>query len=364
MGAPLFQVRDDVKKHNITVFSSNFTLYRDISARVMAALSATGISFEQYSIDEAFLEFEDGTNLGVRIQALKSQVERWSGIPVSVGVGKSMVIAKYAGERAKKGSGTHIIEGGSGWMEEMKGIHVGELWGVGRQTTRTFLSNGIETAYDIATADPGVLRTLYGIEGVRLREALRGERTVRRSEGESGKSIMSSRSFGKTTASKEVLLSALTYHITHAAEKMRTRGCAATRMSVSIRPRRHGKFMLHGGHHEILFDQPIQDTRVMVRAAKDALQYIFEAGIEYGKAGVVLSGFVPQEYVQATLFENGNAHEDGAALMETLDRLNVRYGGHTVHIGTLQKEGAWRTKSESRSPEYTTKWSRIPTVKS
>jgi DNA polymerase V len=376
MGMPYFKVRDELKRRGVVVFSSNITLYRDISERVMDTLASFGLSMEPYSIDEAFFILEGSASPEENARRVKERVEAWVGIPVSLGVGKSAVIAKYASEQAKKGSGVYVIEGGEAWERQMKDIHVGELWGVGRSTTRTCLSHGIKTAWDLAAADAAALKRILGVEGPRLKEALLGtvgidavththkeDILTHVHSHESRKSIMSSRSFGNATKDKAIVLDALSYHVTHAAEKMRKNGDAALRMHVSIRPRRHGTFALHGASKEVIFDVPTFDTRVFVKEAKAALDVLFEDGVEYAKTGVVLGGFVPMEYISGSLFDTAEDLSRTKELMDTTDRINARFGPKTLRIGTTLKDALWKPRSLLRSPEYTTHWGSIPSVK-
>lgn len=363
MGAPYFQVRDELKKNDVVVFSGNITLYRDISSRVMNTLASCGVRFEPYSIDEAFFILEDGEATPEYLHAIRERVRTWTGIPVSIGAGKSMVIAKYASEKAKKGRGVHIIHPGDAWGEEMKNIHVGELWGVGRSSTATLLKNGIQSAYVITKTDTARLRELLGISGVRLRESLEGNGHVELSSHADQQSIMSSRSFGETTTSKHVLFEALSYHIEHAARKMRREGMAALRMSVQIRPRRHGTYMLRGGYDEVVFDVPTRDTRVFLRHAKASLDRLYEKGVPYGKAGVMLGGFVPLDRVTGSLFSEPHERARSSKLMETIDALAAKYGpSGALRFGFTPRRSTTTSRASFRSKEYTTSWSEIPHV--
>lgn len=363
MGIPYFKALDDIRKHNVTVFSSNFTLYRDISSRVMNTIASFELPFEQYSVDEAFVLLGDSVPGLEEMERIRTRIEEWTGIPVSIGVGRNAVLAKYASEVAKRSEGISVISPGVDWNERMKQIHVGELWGVGRQTTQKFLDNRIKTAHDITVTDTAVLRSLFGIEGIRLRTALLGESYFEIGQREESQSITSSRSFKETTQSKRVLLDAISYHISHAAEKMRTRGQATLRMSVNIRPRRHGAYALHGGFREVVFDVPTFDTRTLIKEAKVLLDELYEEGVEYGKAGVVLGGFVPLQYTPVSLFEDVHARDDAWTLNVAIDRINKRFGSHALHPGTLLKESPWQTRSLRKSPLYTTDWDSLRVVR-
>lgn len=365
MGVPYFKVKDDLQKQGVTIFSSNITLYRDISKRVMETLASFAVPFEPYSIDEAFFILDEYDEVGARTfaQRIRERVETWTGVPVSIGVGQSQLIAKYAGSRAKQEDGVFLIAGGDAWREEMKQIHVGALWGVGRKTTQKCVDHGFTSAYDLAHADPAVLKNLLGIEGARMQAALNGVSSYTTENVSDQKSIMSSRSFGETTTKKSVLLDALSYHTTHAAEKMRAMEMATTRMSIHIRPRRHGTHALRGGHREILFPTPVHDTRTLITEVRHALEDLYEEHVPYIKAGVTLGGFVPVRYTQHTLFGSADT-EESRALTRTIDALNARFGALSVRPGTISHKRTWRPRSVARSKAYTTKWSEILTVTS
>lgn len=362
MGIPYFKVREELHTSGVVIFSSNIQLYRDISSRVMRALADHVSEYDVYSIDEAFFSLADGVETDA--EKLKEVVEKWVGIPVSIGIGRNRIMAKYANEEAKREGRVVVYADTDVWNEKMRDIPCGALWGIGRKTAEKLGKHGLKTAYDVAAADPARLSELFGVEGTRLWHALRGERSGKDADTlDTQRSIMSTRAFGRTTTSKSVLIDALSYHVSHAAEKLRKEGCSASYLSIMLRTRRHGKYHLRGGRSDVLLAVPTDDTQVLVKEVLRLFEDTYEAGVPYGGAGITLGGFVPKKYVSGTLFQETDSAADVPDLMTVMDSINARHGSNTIRPGTILKDHSWKPKSEFRSPAYTTNWSEVQSVK-
>lgn len=363
MGIPYFKVKADLANANAAVFSSNFPLYRDISRRVMQILETEVGHVEQYSVDEAFFALDvHPDEVATSLMHIQRAVERHVGVPISVGAAKTKTIAKYASEVGKRGSGVACIHG-SIWRDATQSLPVHEIWGIGRQTSSKMKANGIETVADLCSADPSRVDALFGIAGVRMREELL-ERPVygigdKRSPQ---KSIMSTRSFKRETTSRSVVEDALAYHVAHAAEELRAFGKRAQYISVIVGTNRHGDWFMRGGSHEALLPYPSSDTRVLLREALRLFDVLYEAGVPYKKAGVVLGMFTDRDVEQMDLFGTTLHDERGTAIMQTIDALNTRFGSETITIGRRNAGEEWKASKTHASPSYTTNWREIPDV--
>lgn len=364
MGVPHFKVRDEFKKSGVTVFSSNFKLYRDISRRVMEVLEAEVGKVEQYSVDEAFFAL-DATPETIEdaLRAIKQRIEQCVGVPVSVGAAKTKTIAKAASEKEKKGAGICVLTGAT-WQRYTTRMAIDDVWGIGGKTGIKCHEAGIRTVADYLATDRSRIEALFGVSGMRLHSELR-EQPVRTLGEESSlqQSIMSTRSFKEATTDVAVLQDSIAYHIAHAAEELRELGAVAQSLRVLIRPSRHGDWALRGGTKEYLFTIPTNDTRAFLEAATSMLSELYEPGVPYKKAGVVLSLITGAEYQAMDLFADTNEVERSGVLMRAIDTLNSKYGNGTLTLGRTGKEAVWRASTAYVSPQYTTEWNHVALVR-
>lgn len=359
MGVPYFQIKDILKKADATTFSSHFALYRDISRRVFAVMREELQTIEQYSIDEAFFVVEKDPEQVAR--RVKAAVERQVGIPVSVGVAHSKTQAKYANTVAKKTGGVCVLDEQS-WQSLTNNIPLSTLWGVGGRLEIQYKSHNLFTVADLLAADPARIAQIFGVGGVRLRQELQGRSVFHlHAKAEPQKSIMSSRSFKDTTDDKAVLADAVAYHVRHAVADLRSMGLQARAIRVSIQPSRHGDFVLRGGSFEAVLPIATDDTFVLLRAANDLLEHLFESGVPYKKAGITLTQITPASNEQVSLFEDMVKHRT-QSLMPLIDAINSKRGSEVVLFGSRLRTQSWQSRTDVRSPAYTTRWKDIAGV--
>ncbi len=360
MGVPYFQVKDIVQEYKVQIFSGHLALYRDVSRRVFEVLAERVDVMQQYSVDEAFFVIPDDVKAETLISELKQIVEQQIGIPVSIGVGFSKTQAKCASEIAKKTAGTHLISSES-WSKLLTTLPIASVWGVGRGLSLRFGEHGIKTAQDLLVVPTERIQLLFGVVGRRLQAELAGlicDPVARKRELQ--KSLMSTRSFAKTTSDMSILADAVAYHTRHIAADLRAMEAGATTMRVSIRASRHGDFFLRGGSKEVVFTSATNDTIAMVRAAEEALEALYEPDVPYQKVGVSVIGIHPQSSVPLTLFADSAV--DNSALLQAMDAINATAGSEMITVGSRLQTKAWQAKSGMRSPAYTTRWSDIATV--
>lgn len=364
MGIPHFKVRDELEKHQVAVFSSNFTLYRDVSARVMSVLSDLASGVEQYSVDEAFfkLEINDPKLIENQLSRIKQTIEESVGIPVSLGAGRTKTIAKYASTKAKRERG-YCLLAGQGWQNEQNHLSLSNIWGVGGATARNLRQQGVTTVSDFLSTDHSRIEQLLGAHGLRLFYELSEQPTARADRTKlSQKSIMSTRSFAQKTTDLSVLEDAVAYHLAYAARELRELGGQAWSLRVILQTNRHGDWALRGGSLEVTLPTPSSDTRVLLKAAYQLIKDLYEPGIPYKKAGVVLSRFTTTKHLQPELFPSELAAKDDK-LMTVVDFLNQKLGKDKVTIGRLADSKVWQASRQYCSPEYTTNWQDLAVVK-
>lgn len=370
MGEPWFKIRPLLEKNHTEVFSANFALYGDISNRVMDVLEQFCPKCEQYSIDEAFLNLDQGlsANLPEFCQTLRDTIYKWVGVPVSIGVGATPTLAKLANHIAKRNSGhngifslvkpDHIIDE---WLAKTP---VEEIWGIGRGHTRTLMYKGIKNALQLKNADTSWIKSLLTVTGLRCVLELRGITCETTWENFDWKreTILHSRSFGNRIHGIEELGEALTAFTARCAERLRAMGLMTK--GISIRARTSN----FDGHYKCcsgssLFVTPTSNTMELVNAVLSILRKIYAPGYPYAKAGIMLFDLVPENCRQTSLFESPD-YNSNKALMATLDKINQRYGKLSLRLGCMGlKKSDWHMKQERRSPDYTTDWHELPIVK-
>jgi len=359
MGVPYFQVKDILKKAQTTAFSSHFALYRDISRRVFTVMREEIGSVQQYSVDEAFFQCSS-TDLDL-VWQIKHAVERRVGIPVSLGIAPTKTLAKYANTHAKKGSGVHFFDPHT-WSLDSKIVPLARIWGVGGKMEIRYKQHGITMVHDLLEAETSRIQKVFGVHGLRLQQELAGKSALAFDQvREPQKSIMSSRSFGKETTDPAVVSDAVAYHVRHVLEDVRAMQAKANTIRVSVRPSRHGDYLLRGGTQEAVFAVPTNNTIEVLKVAQQLATSLLEPGVPYKKVGVVLSGFTVQAAEQQSLFADPAVLKSDA-LMSVVDGLNSRLGKGAVVIGSHLQAPQWQSRSELKSPSYTTQWSDVRQV--
>lgn len=357
MGIPHFEIKDSIKKNEITVFSSNFALYRDISARVMETLASLVDDIEVYSIDEAFftVEVEHAHTVGT---AIRQRIGSWIGIPVSVGIAETKTLAKYAGSIAKKNEGVSILNRKD--VSQLYAVQLIELWGVGRKTSERLSALSITTVGDVLSHGSTRMHTYLGVVGERLYFELAGIPSIMNPSDDVQQSIMSTRSFGKKTSLYKVVADAVSYHLTHTAEKLRKRDWVATGAYMQLRYTDTEERVRYVSY-KVEFESPTSSTPLMARALLLTLKFYFNPRYTYEKAGVVLFGISKTTDATMSLF-NSESGKEMISIMKVFDSINKKYGSDTMRIGTLGHNHEWRSKTAFLSQSYTTSWTELPIV--
>lgn len=352
MGEPFFRVRSFLERHGAAVFSSNFRLYEEVSARVMASLRRFTPSMEVYSVDEAFLEIppEGKKKPGEWALDVRAAILRQTGIPVSVGAAPTKTAAKLAAERAKKrpetGGGFALLPGDP-WDDLLGEVPVEDVWGIGRRWSDFLRRRGISTALRLRDAPDDRLEKHLGVRGLRTAWELRGIRCFPIEEREKPqKSIQSSRSFAVPVRDRESLAEAVTEFTLTAGRRLRSQNSLAGSLSVSISTSRfRGSFF--GARAEVTLETPTDSDITLMRAAAGALSSIYREGHDYEKAEICLGSLSSAGTVQLRLF--GKREDRGAALSRAADRLNGEAGRKLLLPAALLGEKEWHPRKDRHS---------------
>jgi DNA polymerase V len=368
MGVPVFEIEPFLRKHNVAVFSSNYALYGDMSQRVMNTLSTFTPELEIYSIDEAFLGLHGFRNFNLREYGavIKRVTGKNTGIPVSVGIGPTKTLAKAANHFAKKvpeNRGVCVIDTDEQRVAALKELPVRKVWGIGRQYEKMLLANGITTAYDFTMRPAPWVQAHMSIVGVRTQKELLGvpcsELEI---EPEPNKAICTARSFGAMQTEFSVIAEAVSAFTARCAHRLRAQHSCASLIMVFIHTNEHRRDLLQYAKNRVV-QLPVASNSdfELCRHAKAALKEIFKAGYRYKKAGVIVSGIVPEANVQLSLFDAVD-RERQAKTLQLMDNLNARYGRDAVRVAAQGFERKWRLRQERLSPCYTTRLEDLITV--
>lgn len=360
MGIPYFQVKDVLTQAHAVLFSSNFTLYRDISTRVMNTLKDEVGFCDVYSIDEAFFEVSDDAT-DEDILAIRTRVMKNVGLPVSIGVAKTKTLAKQASALAKKSSGVCILNDES--AQQIENLPCSSVWGLGRQTSAKLKEKGVVTIGDFLKLERRVVRRDFGVSGERIYSELHGicVYELGTNSEDIQQSIMSTRSFEKTTNKLSELESAVAYHVNFASEKLREKQLVASRIYVLMQASRHGDFFMRKASSEAILTLPTSDSQELLHQALTLVRNLYDSEVPYKKAGVVLSSLLPESQMTQTLFNQEATQKNTTNLDTITDLINTKFGNGTVRPGVILKSGS-RGSQKLRSKEYTTSWKDIPTV--
>lgn len=367
MGDPWHLSKPKFARHEVIVRSSNYTLYGDLSRRVMSVLGEFTPDLEIYSIDEAFLSFQGFEGrLTTHALELRRTVLQWTGIPVSVGIAPTKTLAKVANRTAKKRRGS---DGVCCLMEEraqneaLGDLALTDIWGVAGRMARRLESIGIRTPLQLRDADTALLRERLGVVMERMALELRGipcHDLVLTSPDR--KSIVASRSFGRIVTSREEMLEALSAHTERAAEKLRLQNLAASQLSVFLmtNPFKPTERQ-YSNSCSMRLPVATADTAVLIGAAARALSRVWREGYRYKKAGIMLLDLAPASVVQGDLWSEPDSPRR-KDLMRTLDQLNSDFGRGAVRFAATGIEQGWKLRCEQRSSRFTTDWREILSV--
>jgi len=360
MGVPTYQIREEIKKHDIKVFSSNYTLYGDMSARMISTVASMVPEIEVYSIDESFINLSGISDFQSLGEQIVYKTTKGTGIPVSLGIGETKTLAKVANKFAKKYEGYKrvcIIDTEEKRIKALKLLDIADVWGIGRRLARKLYAEGIFTAYDFTQKHRSWVRKYMTVVGERTWRELQGEPCIDMEQVEPPKKqICTSRMFGKKTTKYEDLYEAIASYASICAQQLRKQKSYAVSLMV----------FAHTGKSEneqdayyrscvVQLPTPTSSTIEIVKHAHNALNRIYKEGIRYSKSGVIITEITSN--VQFNLFESLD-HSKHARIMEVMDKLNDGFH-EKVFLASQGTEREWKIKREMLSRCYTTKLSDV-----
>lgn len=372
MAAPWHKVREHVLRHGGTARSSNYTLYADMSDRVVAILADFTPELEVYSIDESFLDVTGSRNRVREGQQIRDRIRMWLGLPVCVGIGPTKTLAKLANHAAKKRpefSGVCDLAAMPASQRDvlLGDINVGEVWGVGRRTRAKLEGMGICTVAALRDAHVATIRQTFGVVLERTVRELRGTSCLDLEMMAPDKQqIICSRTFGGYVQDIDILRAAVSTYMSRAVEKLRVQGSVAGSVHVFVQTNPFRKIGGAAAQYQrgitIPLPEPTSDTLRLVQWALVALNRIFKPGYDYRKACVMLGNFSHAGGGQRSLLSDEQG-ERRSRLNATLDRINRRWGKGTARVMVEAVKAPWAMCRGSLSPSYTTEWQDVPVVR-
>ena len=364
MGEPYFKVKELVKKYNVHIFSSNYALYGDLSRRVMKTLKSFSDKIEIYSIDEAFVDLshiqdKEIENYGKEI---RERILRWTGIPTSVGISNTKTLSKVANHIAKKNK-SGVIYLKENIDEYLKDFYISDIWGVGKQLSKLYIKNGIDTAYKLKNISNSWVKKSTNVSGAKTVMELRGTSCINLETQETKrKSCCVSRSFGKKVESLEKLQESITTHCLNAAEKIRHDNQTTKAITIHIRTSPFDKNRKYYSN-SITIDLPIatSNSLELVGVAINGLKKIYKCGYFYQKAGITLSKLAESSENElnllAPIMENKSQ-----TLMKAIDFTNAKYGRNAISIAQAGINDSWKMKREHSSKIDTASLDFLPKI--
>ena len=383
MGEPWFKIRQLEEQAGLVALSANFTLYGDMSDRMMSLAAGLGPTQEIYSIDESFIGLHGVRGeLVERAWKIRARINQWIGIPCGIGIAQTKTLAKLANHIAKtveRMPGTYPDElatvcdlsrlGADQLREVMTSTDVGEVWGIGRQISAQLKELGVKSVQDFVDIPCSVVRGTWGVVLERTWRELKGEACIEFADMPAPKKqIACTRSFGQLVTGLGELQEAISEFTSRAAEKLRKQRHLAGQVLVFARtsPFRDGPRFSKSVVVPLV--RPSADTSELANAAVTGLRSIYEPGFQLAKAGVMLLDLVPDTFVQGELDWEVAASDqrDRAKLMRAMDDVNDRFGRRTLLLGSsglTQGADTWGMRQVRRTPCYTTRWCDVPTVR-
>ena len=366
MGAPYFKYKDVINRNNVEVFSSNYTFYGDMSARVMTSLRSITGEIEIYSIDEAFLDVSEFyyCNLEDTAKEIKKLVQQWTGIPISIGIGATKTLAKVANRQAKKYESSDVfdIREEARRIDILKKMELEDIWGISTKSAQRLRKIGIKNPHELAISDPKEICKAVSVTGERIHYELNGVSCIPIEEVKNKKTIISSKSFGKKVATVEELEEAVSMYAARACEKLRAQESRAQGLHVFLRTSPYlDKERRYTNGMSSYFTIPTSNTSKITKEAKRLTSKLFLPNYEYQKIGVVLLNITDAKNEQYSFYEVED-YDKSDTVMGTIDTVNEKFGNRSIFFGAQGINKNWKMRADRKSAMYTTKVDDLPRV--
>ncbi len=368
-GTPAFRISHLIKKHHITLFSSNYTLYGDISARIMNVLSMFTPDLEIYSIDEAFLSFKgmEYFDLEKYAKEIKDIVWKWVGVPVSIGIGETKTLAKIANHIAKKydkfGGIFNLVNHPQKKLV-LSYVKVSDIWGIGNKYAEKLNRFGILNASQFIDCDEDFIEKEMTIVGLKTLKELKGVSCIVLDDYvKSKKQIISSKSFGKPISDFDDLMQAISSYLEIALEKLRKQHSVAGQMMIFLTTNPFKNSSQYANYVSASLEIPSAYSPGFIQIGRRLLKSIYKEGYQYKKVGVMISDIQKEEEAELDFFKTAYIDDKHKNIMDVFDKINRINGRNTIFYSSSGTDKKWAMRREFLSKRYTTNWKELPIVK-
>jgi DNA polymerase V len=367
MGAPIFKYRTLIANHNVKVFSSNYSLYGDMSSRVMSILKQFTPDIQVYSIDESFLKLEgfEGYNLTDYGISMKNRILKWTGIPTCAGIAPTKALSKVANKIARKypnqTNGVYVIDTEVKRIKALKWTKIKDIWGIGKKLSNRLATKGCKNAYDFTQLHESWVKSNMSVVESRLQRDLLGMPTLDLEVQKSKKSIATTRTFEKPLKELDEIKERVSTFAFVSGEKLRRQNSHCHMIIVILRSNYFREDLKqHYATKVISLPYPTNSSLVLSNYAIKAIEEVFKKGIAYKKAGIILTGLVPSNNYQLNIFDWENSNHQ--PLMKAIDKINYRFS-NKIKLANQDLKKTWKMKQDHLSPNYTTNLQDIIKVK-
>ena len=367
MGAPIFKYRAIIANHSVKVFSSNYSLYGDMSSRVMSILKQFTPDIQVYSIDESFLKLEgfEGYNLTDYGILMKNRILKWTGIPTCAGIAPTKALSKVANKIARKypnqTNGVYVIDTEVKRINALKWTKIKDIWGIGKKLSNRLATKGCKNAYDFTQLPESWVKSNMSVVESRLQRDLLGIPTLDLEVQKSKKSIATTRTFEKPLKELDKIKERISTFAFVSGEKLRRQNSHCHMIIVILRSNYFREDLKqHYVTKVISLPYPTNSSLVLSNYAIKAIGEVFKNGIAYKKAGIILTGLVPSNNYQLNIFDWENSNHQ--PLMKAIDKINYRFS-NKIKLANQDLKKTWKMKQDHLSPNYTTNLQDIIKVK-
>ena len=367
MGAPIFKYRSLIANHNVKVFSSNYSLYGDMSSRVMSILKQFTPDIQVYSIDESFLKLEgfEDYNLTDYGMLMKNRILKWTGIPTCAGIAPTKALSKVANKIARKypnqTNGVYVIDTELKRINALKWTKIKDIWGIGKKLSNRLATKGCKNAYDFTQLPESWVKSNMSVVESRLQRDLLGIPTLDLEVQKSKKSIATTRTFEKPLKELDKIKERISTFAFVSGEKLRRQNSHCHMIIVILRSNYFREDLKqHYATKVISLPYPTNSSLVLSNYAIKAIEEVFKKGIAYKKAGIILTGLVPSNNYQLNIFDWENSNHQ--PLMKAIDKINYRFS-NKIKLANQDLKKTWKMKQDHLSPNYTTNLQDIIKVK-
>ena len=367
MGAPIFKYRSLIANHDVKVFSSNYSLYGDMSSRVMSILKQFTPDIQVYSIDESFLKLEgfEDYNLTDYGMLMKNRILKWTGIPTCAGIAPTKALSKVANKIARKypnqTNGVYVIDTELKRINALKWTKIKDIWGIGKKLSNRLATKGCKNAYDFTQLPESWVKSNMSVVESRLQRDLLGIPTLDLEVQKSKKSIATTRTFEKPLKELDKVKERISTFAFVSGEKLRRQNSHCHMIIVILRSNYFREDLKqHYATKVISLPYPTNSSLVLSNYAIKAIEEVFKSGIAYKKAGIILTGLVPSNNYQLNIFDWENSNHQ--PLMKAIDKINYRFS-NKIKLANQDLKKTWKMKQDHLSPNYTTNLQDIIKVK-